>query len=128
MKKLVAPILLAVILLAGCTAHQAPPTPSETQAATTKMVPTYTVTIDDGLTWARSLDGTETAAEVSQGLQKIGELVPTLGLFAADNNAIGQDLITLNNDVLGGPANAGASIGRVKAIADDIEAAITRSK
>jgi hypothetical protein len=59
------------------------------------------VTLDDAIDWARDLDDSATADELSAGIQKIGALVPDLDIGFQESNEIGGSLVTLNADVLG---------------------------
>lgn len=60
------------------------------------------VTIDDGIEWARALNG------------------------SADAGEIGGALITLNADVLNDPDNAGTKVDDLNAVIDDLEASIEK--
>lgn len=124
---LFAAISLAAILLTGCASASnsvASPTPSATAEAA---IPASQITtIDDGINWARGLDSNATADELSEGIQKIGDLVPDLDLWFQDNNEIGRGLISLNIDVLDDPANAGTKVDDLNVIVDDLEASIAK--
>ncbi len=82
------------------------------------------MTIEDGVTWARNLDPSASAAEISAGIDKLGDLVPKLDIWFARSNEIGGALIQLNSLVLADPTNAGSKLGALNVIVDDIEEAI----
>ncbi|WP_217183997.1 hypothetical protein [Streptomyces sp. AC495_CC817] len=83
-------------------------------------------TIDDGITWARGLDATATAAEIDAGIVKIGTLVPDLDIWFDTGNKIGVDLIQLNADVMANQDDAGSKVDELNDIIDDLEAAIDK--
>lgn len=128
MKTRLAPLILSALILTGCNAPAPDPTATnvETQQAEVALTASDIVTIDDGIEWARELDDTATADELSDGINRIGELVPDLDIWFADNNEIGGALITLNADVLGDPDNAGTKVDDLNAIIDDLEASIEK--
>lgn len=122
--------IIAALLLAGAltfTGCAAPAVePEATATAETAIAATDIETIDDGIAWARALDGTATADELSEGITRLSRIIPDLDIWFQDNNAIGSDLINLNADVLSDPATAGTKVADLQAIVDDIEAAIAK--
>ncbi|VXC31295.1 V-type ATP synthase subunit I [Microbacterium sp. 8M] len=118
--------LVAALILAGCatTSPAATPTPSVTGVH--KIAASDIKTIDDGIAWARGLDKSVSATELSRGINAIGDLVPKLDIWFATNNKIGQALIKLNLEVLDNPSNAGSKVDDLNDIVDDIEAAIAK--
>ena len=124
-----APLALAVLLLTGCTATTPPdaaPAQAEAQPVEIALPASDIVTIDDGIEWARGLDDSVNADELSEGINAIGDLVPDLDIWFADNNEIGGALIGLNADVLNDPDNAGTQVDDLNAIIDDLGAAIEK--
>lgn len=121
----VAFLLISLIGLGGCAAPAASePAPSPT--AIQRLQSAGIVTIDDGIAWARGLGDWATATELSQGIVAIGKLVPDQNLWFEYNNEIGQNLISLNADILNDPDNATTKIDDLNAIIDDLEAAIAK--
>ena len=122
--------IAAVLALAGCASTTTSPdaaAPTPTVAVTEQAIKAAEIsTIDDGIAWARGLDGDASAQEISAGVVAIGKLVPDLDIWFATNNEIGSALIQLNADVLGDPSNAGTKVDDLQAIVDDIEAAIEK--
>lgn len=116
MKPLVALFLLG--LLSGCSA------PATTASPPTSISASNIVSIDDGIDWSRSLDADVSADELSAGIVAIGDIVPTLEIYATSNNKIGQALMALNIAVLDDPDNAGSKVDDLNDIVDDIEEAI----
>jgi ABC-type transport system substrate-binding protein len=124
-----APLALAAVLLTGCTvtAAESAPAPAETQQKVEVAITAADIsTIDDGIIWARGLDNSVGADELSAGINAIGDLVPDLDIWFADNNEIGGALISLNADVLSDPDNAGTKVDDLNAIVDDLEASIEK--
>lgn len=125
-----APLILAALILTGCStpAPDAPPTTEAAEVAAPALTASDIVTIDDGIEWARGLDDTASADELSEGIDKIGALVPDLDIWFADNNEIGRALITLDIDVMGDRDNAGTKVDDLNAIIDDLEASIAKGQ
>lgn len=131
MKTFLTAVLVAIaVSVAGCSVvSDMPATPAATHAqesAASALHAANIVTIDDGIAWARALSTDVSADELSTGITKIGDLVPDLDIWFQTNNEIGQALIRLNLDVLNDPANAGTKVDDLKAIVDQIEAAIEK--
>lgn len=124
--KLAAAALAFTFALTGCAATAPASEPEPAVAAEAPIEAADIETIDDGIAWARSLDDTATADELSEGLNQISGLVPELDIWFQANNEIGRDLISLNVDVLANPADAGTKVDDLQAIVDDIEAAIEK--
>jgi len=124
MKKLAISALL-ILLLAGCTSIESRPQ-SESAPAATAISVSEIVDIDDGIAWARSLDDSVSARELTDGIDTIGALVPDLDLWFQDNNKIGQGLIALGLDVRDDPDNAGSKVDDLNDIVDDIEDSIAK--
>ena len=117
---------IVAMLLAGCTPSttaESSPTSSSTATAPAPAADGIR-DIDDGIAWARNLDSSVSAQELSTGINKIGDLVPDLDIWFARNNEIGASLIQLNALVLADPTNAASKLGALNVIVDDIEEAI----
>lgn len=118
--------LAGALTLTGCSpASVGAPMPSETAQAAV-LTADQIATIEDGIAWARSLDESTSASELSAGIRKIGDMVPEQDLWFEDNNEIGGDLIALNAEVLASPDNAGSKVNELNRIIDDLEAAIAK--
>lgn len=117
--------IIGMLAFAGCSAEPQATEPTETTVVVVIGADDIE-TIDDGIAWARSLDSTATAAELSAGIDRIGDLVPDLDIWFATNNKIGVALIELNTEVLEDPGDAGTKVDDLNAIVDDIEAAIEK--
>ena len=117
---------LAVLLLTGCapTPPSSSPTPTATKEAA--MPADSITTIDDGIAWARAIDKTITATELSHGINKIGDLVPTLDIGFRANNKIGQELIKLNAEVLNNPDTAGSKVDDLGDVITELQTAIAK--
>lgn len=124
--KLAAAALALAFALTGCASTTPVSEPETTVAAESAIDAASIETIDDGIAWARGLDDTATAAEISEGLRQISGLVPDLDIWFEANNDIGGALIKLNADVLANPDDAGTKVDDLQAIVDDIEAAIAK--
>jgi len=118
--------LTIVLALFGCAPSPAPAPklPTEPASASTEIAAASIQTAEDGIEWARALDSSVTAAELSKGIQAIGDLVPDEDIWFASNNEIGGELISLNADVLADPEGADTKVDDLNAIVDDLEAAI----
>jgi uncharacterized lipoprotein YajG len=115
-------ITASILLLAGCSAPSEPP--AEPTATAVTIEAASITTIDDGIGWARSLDQTVRAAELAEGVQKIGDLVPQESIWFSTKNKIGGELISLNAEIQADPGSASVNVDDLNAIVDDIEAAI----
>lgn len=125
--RVLAPLaVVGALLIAGCapTLPAAIPTPSATAEST--ITATDIKTIDDGIAWARGLDKTVSATELSHGINTISDLIPDLDIWFATNNKIQQGLTKLNTQVLADPSNAGSKVDDLNDIVDDLEAAIAK--
>lgn len=122
--KLAAAALALAFALTGCASTTPASEPETTIAAESAIDAASIETIDDGIAWARSLDETATANEISEGLNRISGLVPELDIWFEANNEIGRELITLNADVLADPDGAATKVDDLQVIVDDIETAI----
>lgn len=80
----------------------------------------------DAEAWAKKLNPgmTGLSDEMSTGISKIGDIVPAEGIWFETNNKIGQELITLNNDVLDDPDGAAVKIDDLKALITEIQVAV----
>jgi hypothetical protein len=137
MKRLGGLLVIGVLLLSGCASSNEDAAPSGTASASAtepepapaiEGVSSYTEisTLNEGLEYARSLssDTPNLAAELSGTAIALGDLVVEADLPYEVNNAIGQGLISLNNDVLNDPASAEAQLSEMNLIADKIEASL----
>jgi hypothetical protein len=118
--------LVGALLLAGCAPTPPTATPTASTTAERKIAASEIKTIDDGIAWARGLDKSVSATELSHGINAIGDLVPKLDIWFATNNKIGQALIKLNLEVLDNPSNAGSKVDDLNDIVDEIEKAIAK--
>lgn len=119
-------ILTGALAFSGCS--PAATGESSTSEASPAAEPTadQIKTIDDGIAWARALDESVPATELSNGIQKLGELVPEQDIWFEANNTIGADLISLNAEVLADPDEAGSKVDDLQDIIDDLEIAIDK--
>lgn len=120
--------LVVVLALTACGAPtESSPTPTVAVTTAAPAIDASSINnIDDGIAWARSLDSTVSASELSQGINRIGDLVPDLDIWFADSNEIGSELIHLNAAVLGDPERAGTKVDDLQAIVDQLEDAIAK--
>lgn len=112
-----------VLMLAGCSAEASQDTATPTPTIVAIEADSIR-TINEGIAWARSLDESVSAKDLSIGIQAIGDLVPGEDIWFERNNEIGSALIGLNNDVLNAPATAETKVDDLNAIMDDLEEAI----
>ncbi|WP_313366396.1 hypothetical protein [Microbacterium sp.] len=119
-------ILTGALAFSGCS--PATTGESSTSEASPAAVPAadQIKTIDDGIAWAQALDESVPATELSNGIQKIGELVPEQDIWFEANNTIGADLISLNAEVLADPDEASSKVDDLQDIIDDLEIAIDK--
>lgn len=120
-------LIVSTLVLSGCGTASAPTAePSASATAESRFQAVDIVTIDDGITWARGLGDWATATELSNGINKIGALVPEQDIWFATSNQIGSDLISLNLAIQEDPDNAAMKVDDLNAIIDQIEAAIEK--
>lgn len=119
--------LAGALIFTGCTPapQTGNPTPSEATQQPAMTAADIT-TIDDGVEWARGLDTSVTATELSKGIIRIGEFVPDLDIWFQTSNELSQNLISLNADVLAKQDDAGSKVDDLNDIIDDLEAAISK--
>lgn len=119
--------LAGALIFTGCTPtpQTGDPTPSEA-VQQPAMTAADITTIDQGIEWARGLDGSVTATELSKGIIRIGEFVPDLDIWFQTSNELSQNLISLNADVLANQDDAGSKVDDLNDIMDDLEAAISK--
>ncbi|MCU1419846.1 MAG: hypothetical protein JWR57_1015 [Mycetocola sp.] len=119
-------VVAAVLVLVGCSSGDVgrASEPVATESAAVNIKANEIGTMQEGFVWARSLDSTVDAGELSAGIGAIGDLVPNEEIWFATNNEIGQALVRLRNEVLERPEKAGTKVDDLNAIADDIEEAI----
>jgi hypothetical protein len=125
----VAATFIATLVLTGCApAADTPPAPSAAASDAAPEAPAAAdiVTMDDAIAWARGVDDTVSADELSAGIQALGDLVPEEDIWFATNNEIGMALIELNADVQSDPAAAGDKVDDLQSIVDDLETAIEK--
>lgn len=118
--------LTGALALTGCTPSASnSPRPSE---ASQEAAPTAEeiVSLADGIAWARGLDESASATELSAGIRKIGDLVPEQDIWFETSNTIGTELVSLNADVLASPDDAGSKVDDLNDIIDDITAALDK--
>lgn len=120
-------ILTGALAFSGCSpATTGELSTSEASPAAAAPTADQIKTIDDGIAWARALDESVPATELSNGIQKVGELVPEQDIWFEANNTIGADLISLNVEVLADPDEAGSKVDDLQDIIDDLEIAIDK--
>ena len=116
-------VVLSVALLAGCSSA-----PTDEPTAEPAAVETVTAddidSMDSGIAWARGLDDSAGAEELSAGITEIGDYFVDEDVWFQTNNEIGQDLLALKVDVLNDPDDAGAKVDDLNLIVDRIEEAI----
>lgn len=118
--------LAGALALTGCTPTASnSPRPSETSQ---EAAPTADeiVSMADGIAWARGLDESASATELSAGIRKIGDLVPEQDIWFETSNTIGTELVSLNADVLASPDDAGSKVDDLNDIIDDLTAALDK--
>jgi hypothetical protein len=112
-------ILALLLLLAGCSATVPLSAPAPVAVSASAIE-----TLDDANAWADSLTGTASTEEMSEGLGRIGELVPSDEIWFETSNELGQDIISLNSDLFKNPDATAEHIASIQAILDRIDAAI----
>ena len=126
---------LALTALTGCSAPAADSasapvaeadsasSPGEPAAITASSIES----IDDAIAWARGLDDSVTADELSTGIFRIEDLLTDLHIWFGNNEVSGA-LNKLNAEVLARPADAGEKVAELNAVVDALEAAIEKSQ
>ena len=122
----------AIAVLAGCTSTTEPEgavrsgTGSESEAAETveRIDPESIESMQEGIAWARALDDTAPADELSLGIERITDHLLDEEIEFETSNEIGQSLMALQDAVESAPDTAGAKVPELAAIADRIESAI----
>jgi hypothetical protein len=123
----------AVTMLAGCgtaepTASGSASPTSRSESSTTPadvggIDPDDIATMDEGIAWARALDDSVTADELSLGIDRITGHLLDEEIDFETSNEIGQALMQLDAAVSSEPDSAGERVDELKAIVDRIEAA-----
>jgi len=123
----------AVTMLAGCgtaepTASGSASPTSRSESSTTPadvggIDPDDIATMDEGIAWARALDDSVTADELSLGIDRITGHLLDEEIDFETSNEIGQALMQLDAAVSSEPDSAGELVDELKAIVDRIEAA-----
>jgi len=122
----------AIAVLAGCTSTTEPEgavrsgTGSESEAAETveRIDPESIESMQEGIAWARALDDTAAADELSLGIERITDHLLDEEIEFETSNELGQSLMALRDAVESAPETAGAKVPELVAIADRIETAI----
>lgn len=118
--------LAGALVFTGCT-PTASNSPSPSGAALENaLTADQIVSLDDGIAWARGLDESASAIELSAGIRKIGDLVPEQDIWFDTSNRIGAELVSLNADVLASPDDAGSKVDDLNDIIDDLNAALDK--
>jgi len=112
---------LLILLLAACSTT-APDQPSPQQSIAASDITSTT----DAIAWARALDNSATATELSEGIDKLGTYFAAEEVWFQTHNSLGQDLISLNADIVGNPNAAGSKVDDLQLIVDKIEDAIEK--
>jgi len=84
--------------------------------------------MESGIAWARGIDASATADELSLGIGQIGDYFVDEDVWSATNNEIGGALITLNSKVQSGQGNTSQKVDELNMIVDDIETAIRKGQ
>lgn len=118
--------LTGALVFTGCTPSESnSPRPSEASQEATPTAEEI-VSLADGIAWARGLDESASATELSAGIRKIGDLVPEQDIWFETSNTIGTELVSLNADVLASPDEAGSKVDDLNDIIDDLTAALDK--
>ena len=122
----------AMAVLAGCTSTvEREGTVDSGSASTTEATqpgeridPESIESMGEGIAWARALDDTAPADELSLGIERITDHLLDEEIEFETSNEIGQSLMALQDAVESAPDTAGAKVPELAAIADRIESAI----
>jgi hypothetical protein len=124
-------VVATISLLAGCTSASETDT-ADDSASTSEAGETTTgepidpgsiESMEEGILWARTLDDTAAADELSVGVDRIIDHLLDEEIEFETSNEIGQALIALQTEVESAPESAGTRVADLKAIADRIESA-----
>jgi hypothetical protein len=113
---------LSITLLAGCASagdYRPMPTSSVERFAAVDID-----SMDSAIDWARGLDSSASADEISIGISQIGDYFLNEEVWFATNNEIGGALLSLNAKVQSGQGTTGSKVDELNVIVDDIEKAI----
>jgi len=122
----------AMAVLAGCTStvesEEAVDSGSTSTTEATqpgeRIDPKSIESMEEGIAWARALDDTAAADELSLGIERITDHLLDEEIEFETSNEIGQSLMALQGAVESAPDTAGAKVPELAAIADRIESAI----
>jgi hypothetical protein len=125
----------AVTMLAGCSGAPDPTTAESTAPASTSEAsapeqpidPEGIESMDEGIAWARALDDSVTAEQLSSGIDRITGHLLDEEIDFETSNEIGQALMALDGEISSAPDTAGSRVADLEVIVDRIEAATAAS-
>jgi hypothetical protein len=114
--------LVAALSIAGCAAPAAEPSPSPTQQVDAAAIDDSQSAYD----WTQSVTASTSKSEMTAGVDKLTDLLPTLGIWFEAHNEIGQKLVAIQSDLSSGDTTAEENAASIHAVGELIATAVRK--